>query len=420
VTAAPPQPGATAAAGAIKILLTGEAVTGNEIELPKWAIYQLKPGRMLLPLKKSGSSYEAFGAGYEIPALPQGNEKLFADVFNQYKQLAPEKENDFLKNLLLDSKFKMLQFPALRKIIVAGEFSRKLNAAELEYWHKFYLTLGDDMALKSTLLNNLSSQNFDANSPLFLAALEDRQVSGIAGRLFMRQDKTVFTAKMMQFLEEPAKREIALRNAAALSGNPEFVAKAMKYFDPNDNKMFVIYVPLLTAKNNPAGKEFIIKFLEESDREKDFSARFMLMATIWRSNNSDYVNETKSFITAEENNTKLMKSPAYLFALGYLYRNNDLDGMKMLLKYLDSVKPGSREEMMLRNLISNLRIRVVSAPVAASGSAVAAPLKPEKIQRSATRITPVELLRRHLELTITNSENIQQNTTSNAKELLKK
>jgi hypothetical protein len=236
----------------------------------------------------------------------------------------------------------------------------------------------------------------------------------------MRQDKTVFTAKMMQFLEEPAKREIALRNAAALSGNPEFVAKAMKYFDPNDNKMFVIYVPLLTAKNNPAGKEFIIKFLEESDREKDFSARFMLMATIWRSNNSDYVNETKSFITAEENNTKLMKSPAYLFALGYLYRNNDLDGMKMLLKYLDSVKPGSREEMMLRNLISNLRIRVVSAPVAASGSAVAAPLKPEKIQRSATRITPVELLRRHLELTITNSENIQQNTTSNAKELLKK
>jgi hypothetical protein len=362
------------------------------------------------------------------------SDKAFAEMFTQYKQLAPEKENAFLKNLLLDAKFKKLHYAALRKIAMSGEFNRKLDAQELALWHKVYQTQGDNLSFKNTLLSQLGSKNFDPNAPLFLDALEDKQLSGMVGGLFMRHDKTAFTAKMLQYLDDPAKREIALRNASYFTANPEYVAKAMKYFDQNDKKLFIAFIPVLTAKDNQAGKEAIAKFLKESDPKKDFNTRLMLFLMIWRGNDPAYTAETKAFLAADDE--MLRKSPAYPAALGYLYRNNDLDGMKMLRKYLDSVKPNSRKEVMLRNLMFNLRTKpepmrngglssVATVPKAGLNGA-----RPSKNNLSAapgglssvatvpgraTVASPIDVLRRDLEARIKAAGNIQQNPKDNIK-----
>lgn len=389
----------TSVTGSVKTLLSGEPVTGEEIKLPQWVTFQLKPGRHLLPLAKSGNNFEVFGMGYEVPVIPADSDKLFADIFNQYKQLPAEKENEFLKNLLLDTKLKALHYSALRNISMSGEFKRKLNSQELESWHKIYLAQGDDLTLKSALIRQLSNKNFDPASPFFLAVLEDKQLSGMVGGLFMRHDPAAFAAKMLQYLDEPAKREIALRNAFSLVSNPEYVAKAMKYFDPNDKQLFMAFIPVLTAKDNQAGKEIIAKFLKESDLKKDFISRIQLFMVIWRNNDSAYIAETKTFLAANEINEMLRKSPAYPVALSYLYKNNDLDGMKMLLKYLESIKPGSSEEMLLQNLSLSLRI------------------KSEAPRQSSDTIagTPFDILRHDLETKIKASEKNQQNSKDNIK-----
>ncbi len=419
----------------VKTLLGGEPITGEAVKLPKWTFFQLKPGRHLLPLTKSGNNFEAFGMAYEIPVLSADNDKLFADTLTQYKQLAPEKENEFLKNLLLDAKFKSLHYAALRKIAMSGEFNKKLDVAGLEFWHKVCQAQGVDLMIKNALFNQLGSKNFDPNAPLFLTALEDKQLSSMVGGLYMRHDKAAFTAKMLQYLDDPAKREIAVINSFALAGNPEYVAKAMKYFDPNDKKQFMLFIPVLAAKDNQAGKEAVAKFLKESDPKKDFNTRVILFTMLWRNNDPAYIAETKAFLAAEAKNEMLLKSPEYMTALGYLYKNNDVDGMKMLLKYLDSVKPGSPEEMMLRGLIFSLRIKPLATPpngvpqLAGSAATVAtvpatATVVSGKSGDAVSRNQPlsgnsaaglVGALRRDLEAKIKVAENIQQNPKDNIK-----
>ena len=407
-----------AVTSSVKTLLSGEVVTGEAVKLPKWAIFQLKPGRHLLPLTKVDNNFEAFGMGYEVPAITQDSDKAFADMFLQYKQLAPEKENEFLKSLLLDAKFKSLNYAALRKIAMSGEFKRKLNALELMFWQKVCQAQGDDIMFKSALISALGNKSFDPDAPVFLEALEDKQLSGIVGGLYMRHDKTAFTAKMLQYLDDPAKREIALKNSFVLVNNPEYVVKAMKYFDQNDKKLFPAFIPVLTAKDNKAGKEAIAKFLKESDPKQDFNNRMMLFAMIWRNNDPAYIAETKALLTAADE--MLLKSPAYPTALGYLYRNNDLDGMKMLLKYLDSVKPGTREEMMVRNLMFSLRIKpeAMRQPIGptASRQPGAMNLRNQPLSGSnSPAVSSVDTLRRDLEAKIKGTEYIQQNPKDNIK-----
>ncbi len=421
VTTGSPQSGTTAIASSVKTLLSGEPITGEAVKLPKWAGHQLKPGRHLLPLAKVGNNLEAFGMGYEVPALPADSDKIFTEILIQYKQLTPEKENEFLKNLLLDAKCKSLHYAALRKIAMSGEFNRKLNAPELESWHKVYLASSDDLMLKNGLLNQLGSKNFDPNAPLFLEALEDKQLSAMVGGLYMRHDKAAFTARMLQYLDDPVKREIALANSFALAGNPEYVAKAMKFFDPNDKKLFMLFIPVLTAKDNKAGKETIAKFLKESDPKQDFNIRMMLFSMIWRNNDPAYIAATKAFLSDAGKNEMLRKSPAYPAALGYLCKNNDLDGMKMLLKYLDSTKLGSSEEMMLRNLMFSQRtgLETMRQPIGRPTAGRQPGAMNLRNQQQSDSISPavssIDSLRRDLEAKIKSAESIQQNSKDNIK-----
>ena len=119
--------------------LPDETFSGKQPKIPSWVLYQVRmPGRYLVPLKQTAAGYEIPGSGYAIPAVNVSEQSKYAGVITDYRLLAPEQEETFLKKLIQDETFASLQLASLRRLAAMGEFQRErgnirndlLNGAE--------------------------------------------------------------------------------------------------------------------------------------------------------------------------------------------------------------------------------------------------------------------------------------------------
>ena len=202
-------------------LLPDEKLDGK-ISYPDWLIYQVRsPGKYLLPLKKSPDGYAVMGQYYLIPALVSTDPKKLAEAFKRYRELKPEAERSFLKELLADNAFAMLAQPCIGNLSAMGEFRNPLEPQELKYWQDIYARKTMPTVARRHLLLVLSASNFLQSKAIFTEALQDPELSEFAGSIWTRRDKAAFEELMIKWLGDPKLCQYALQNSVSLAGNPK-------------------------------------------------------------------------------------------------------------------------------------------------------------------------------------------------------
>ncbi len=325
-------------------LLPDEKLDGK-ISYPDWLIYQVRsPGKYLIPLKKSPDGYAVMGQYYLIPALGSTDPKKLADAFKRYRELKPEAERAFLKELLADAPlhpgFVMLAQPCIGNLAAMGEFRNPLELQELKYWQDIYARKTTPTVARRHLLLVLSASNFLQSKAIFTEALQDPELSEFAGTIWYRKDKTAFEELMIKWLGDPKLCHYALQNSSSLSGNPKYVAAAMKVFDPKskDKTSLKYFMPVLCAPDNSNGEKFVKTFLAEAANQDDLVLYQKTFEAICHFNPTGYAEEIKTFLKNHKKNELLLKSTVYPMALFCLCKSGDPAGYKAALDHIAKIQ----------------------------------------------------------------------------------
>lgn len=324
----------------LSLLLPDEKLDGK-ITYPDWLIYQVRsPGKYLVPLKKSPDGYAVMGQYYLIPALGSTDPKKLADAFKRYRELKPEAERAFLKELLMDDPFAMLAQPCIGNLAAMGEFRNPLEPQELKYWQDIYARKTIPTIARRHLLLVLSSSNFLQSKATFAEALQDPELSEFAGSIWSRKDKTAFEELMIKWLGDPKLCQYALQNSSSLSGNPKYVTAAMKVFDPKnkDKTNLKYFMPVLCAPDNSKGEKFVKTFLNEAANPDDLVLYQKTLEAICRHNPTGYTDEIKTFLNNHKKDELLLKSTVYPMALYCLCKSNDPAGYKAALDHIAQIQ----------------------------------------------------------------------------------
>jgi hypothetical protein len=311
------------------------------INYPDWLIYQVRSsGKYLAPLKKSPDGYAVMGQYYLIPALGSADPKKLAEVFKRYRELKPEAERAFLKELLTDDAFAMLAQPCIGNLAVMGEFKNPLAPRELKRWQDIYDRKTMPTVARRQLLMTLSGSNFLQSKAIFTEALQDSELSEFAGAIWYRKDKNAFEELMIKWLGDPKLRQCALQNSSLLSGNPKYVAAAMKAFDPKskDKTSLKYFMPALCAPDNANGQKFVKAFLAEAKNPDDLALYLKTFEAICRYNPTGYAEEIKAFLNNHKKNELLLKSAVYPMALFCLCKSGDPVGYKAALEHIAKIQ----------------------------------------------------------------------------------
>ncbi len=325
-------------------LLPDEKLDGK-ITYPDWLIYQVRsPGKYLLPLKKSPDGYAVMGQYYLIPALGSTDPKKLADAFKRYRELKPEAERAFLKELLTDDPlhpgFVMLAQPCIGNLAAMGEFRNPLEPQELKYWQDIYARKTMPTIARRHLLLVLSGSNFLQSKAAFTEALQDPELSEFAGTIWSRRDKAAFEELMIKWLGDPKLCQYALQNSSSQAGNPKYVAAAMKVFDPKskDKTNLKYFMPVLCAPDNSKGEKFVKAFLNEAANPDDLVLYQKTFEAICRYNTTGYTDEIKTFLNNHKKDELLLKSTVYPMALYCLCKSNDPAGYKGALGHIAKIQ----------------------------------------------------------------------------------
>ncbi len=314
-------------------------------------IYQVRsPGKYLIPLKKSPDGYAVMGQYYLIPALGSTDPQKLADAFKRYRELKPEAERAFLKELLTDDPlhpgFVMLAQPCIGNLAAMGEFRSPLEPQELKYWQDIYARKTMPTIARRHLLLVLSGSNFLQSKATFTNALQDPELSEFAGAIWSRKDKNTFEELMIKWLDDPKLRQYALQNSAMLSGNPKYVTAAMKVFDPKskDKTSLKYFMPVLCASDNSKGEKFVKTFLTEAANPDDVVLYQKTFEAICQYNPTGYSDEIKKFLNNHKKNDLLLKSTVYPMALFCLCKSNDSVGYKAALDHITKIQTDAKEK----------------------------------------------------------------------------
>ncbi|MFA6103514.1 MAG: hypothetical protein WCV67_16460 [Victivallaceae bacterium] len=321
-------------------LLPDEKLDGK-VSYPDWLIYQVRsPGKYLVPLKKSPDGYAVMGQYYLIPALGSTDPKKLADAFKRYRELKPEAERAFLKELLADNAFAMLAQPCIGNLAAMGEFRNPLEPQELKYWQDIYARKTTPTVARRHLLLVLSGSNFLQSKATFTEALQDPELSEFAGAVWSRKDKAAFEELMIKWLGDPKLCQYALQNSSMLSGNPKYVTAAMKVFDPKskDKASLKYFMPVLCAPDNSKGEKFVKTFLTESISQDDLVLYQKTFEAICHFNPTGYPDEIKLFLSNHKKDELLLKSTVYPMALFCLCKSGDPAGYKAALDYITKIQ----------------------------------------------------------------------------------
>jgi len=324
----------------LTLRLPDEKLDGKII-YPDWLIYQVRsPGRYLLPLKKSIDGYAVMGQYYLIPALGNTDTRKLDDALKRYRELKPEAERAFLKELLADDAFAMLAQPCIGNLAVMGEFKTPLAKPELKYWQDIYARKAIPTVARRHLLMVLAASNFLQTKALFIEALQDPELSEFAGTVWSRKDKTAFEELMIKWLGDPKLRQYALQNSFALSGSPKYIAAAMKVFDPKskDKTSLKYFMPVLCATDNVNGEKFIKTFLTETVNPDDLVLYQKTFDAICYYKPTGFTDEIKTFLNNNKKNELLLKSAVYPMALFCLCKSGDPFGYKTTLDYIAKIQ----------------------------------------------------------------------------------
>ncbi|MHB9138348.1 MAG: hypothetical protein ACYC4Q_02975, partial [Victivallaceae bacterium] len=199
---------------------------------------------------------------------------------------------------------------------------------------------------KRHLLMALSGSNFLESKALFIEALQDPELNSIVSSIYSRKDKKAFEALMLKWLDDPKLRQYALQNSELLSGNPQYVAAAMKIFDPKakDTANLKYFMPVLCATDDSKGDKFIKSFLTEAVNPDDLVLYQKAFEAICRYKPTAYPDEIKTFLSNHKKNELLMKSTVYPMALYCLCKSNDPAGYKSALEYIAKAEAELKEK----------------------------------------------------------------------------
>ncbi len=325
----------------------------EHVRFPRWIIHQVRTdGKYLLPLHKGADGNTVTGAYYTIPSVKEADETKYAELFEQYRQLKPQDENKFLKQVMLDEKFSSLRYPGMRRLAETREFNYPLSSKEMDFLKDVFSRKSTSIVLKRNLLYQLSRSNFLPDNPVFIEAMKDPKLASMAGRIFSRRDKAKFRKMMIKWLndKDPKLRDAALHNSTLMGADEAYVNTAMKHLNikklRNANiKDLRYYIPVLCASKNKRGKEIIRNFLQNDEDPKNYSIHYAVILEISKRTPEIYVDAIKSFLKHHKNNRLVQNGIIYPLSLYCLCKAHDPDGFKLALAYLDTLKPDSKDKV---------------------------------------------------------------------------